>query len=387
MSTVDADPKHEKVMNGINQVSLEVGKIESRLIEMGKGSRERSDSSKESESAQEGMPKGETEKGDAGGQVASYAGTLMKNVDDGSGSRDPILQKAIEESTKALRVEIEKREKAQQEKEMGEAIYQSMIELSKKETEKEMQNPPSKEEEAVLEAKAISLKLLKREREKKEIERKEADEEEAILRSVQEASKKSAAEELLKKQIDAALKASAEEIKRQVRHEVVQEVVVQMKLNKISRECAEAQALLKALNEEMTKVEEKQRQAKANAASLAEVMPLRISDKGPSKSESLIGEPESEQPLVLLVLGERSYEKYEKGMAKNGNIQFASGPLDCACSSITLVDEETFKKWRRHFGKLVRKVRWLKKPLVVNTAGDDKPLIVATCGSVCSAVP
>ena len=58
--------------------------------------------------------------------MASYAGTLMKNVDDGSGSRDPILQKAIEESTKALRVEIEKREKAQQEKEMGGAIYQSM---------------------------------------------------------------------------------------------------------------------------------------------------------------------------------------------------------------------------------------------------------------------
>ena len=45
---------------------------------------------------------------------------------------------------------------------------------------------------------------------------------------------------------------------------------------------------------------------------------------------------------------------------------------------ITLVDEETFKKWRRHFGKLTRKVRWLKKPLVVKTAGGDKPLIVAT---------
>ena len=45
------------------------------------------------------------------------------------------------ESAKAPRAEIEKREKAQQEKEMGEAIYQSMIELSKKETEKEMQNP------------------------------------------------------------------------------------------------------------------------------------------------------------------------------------------------------------------------------------------------------
>jgi hypothetical protein len=82
----------------------------------------------------------------------------------------------------------------------------------------------------VLKAKAISLKLLKREREKKEIERKEADEEEAIHRSVQEASKRMAAEELLTKQIDAALKASTEEIKLQVRREVVQEVVVPMKL-------------------------------------------------------------------------------------------------------------------------------------------------------------
>ena len=27
------------------------------------------------------MPKGETKEGDAGGQVASYAGTLMKNVE------------------------------------------------------------------------------------------------------------------------------------------------------------------------------------------------------------------------------------------------------------------------------------------------------------------
>ena len=89
------------------------------------------------------MPKGETEKGDAGGQVASYAGTLMKNVEKGSGSRDPALQKSIEESAKALRAEIEKREKAQKEKEMGKAIYQSIIELSKKEeTEKEAQNPP-----------------------------------------------------------------------------------------------------------------------------------------------------------------------------------------------------------------------------------------------------
>ena len=83
--------------------------------------------------------------------------------------------------------------------------------------------------------------------------------------------------------------------------------------------------------------------------------------KGPSKSESLIVEPESGQPLVLLMLGERSYEKYEKGMANKGNIQFASGLLDCGCSSITLVDEETFKKWRHHFGKMVRKVQWLKK--------------------------
>ena len=34
---------------------------------MGKGSQERSDSSEESKSAPEGVPKGETEKGDAGG--------------------------------------------------------------------------------------------------------------------------------------------------------------------------------------------------------------------------------------------------------------------------------------------------------------------------------
>ena len=174
-------------------------------------------------------------------------------------------------------------------------------------------------------------------------------------------------------QIDTALKTPAEEIK----HQVVREVVVPMKLKEISRECAGAQALSKALNEEMTKMEEKRLQATAKAASLAEVMSLRISDNGPPGSEPLTGEPESGQPLILLMLGERSYEKYEKRMAKNGNIQFAAGLLDCGCSSITLVDEETFKKWRHHFGKLVRKVRWLKKPLVVNTAGDDKPLIVA----------
>ena len=134
----------------------------------------------------------------------------MKNVEKGEGSRDPALQKAIDESARAL---IEQREKAQQEKEMGEAIFQSMIELSKKEKEKE--KAPSQEEEAVLKAKAISLKLLQRERAKKETEEREADEEEAILRSVKEESKKLAAEELLKKQIDAALEASAEEIKLQ----------------------------------------------------------------------------------------------------------------------------------------------------------------------------
>ena len=374
MSTVGADPKHEKVLEEINQVTLEVAKIESRLGEMGKGSPKRSDSPEESESASKEMPKGETQEVDAGGQVASYAGTLMKNVEKGEGSRDPALQKAIDESARAL---IEQREKAQQEKEMGEAIFQSMIELSKKEKEK----APSQEEEAVLKAKAISLKLLQRERAKKETEEREADEEEAILRSVQDESKKLAAEELLKKQIDAALKASAEEIKlqvrKEVREEVVQEVVVPMKLRAIAKECAEAQALSKALNEEMTKVEEKRRKAKADAASLSEVMSLRLSDKGSSKSESLMGEPESGQPLVLLMLGERSCEKYDKGMAKEGNLQFASGLLDCGCSSITLIDEEVFKKWRHHYGKMVRKVRWLKTPLVVNTAGDDKPLIVA----------
>ena len=205
---------------------------------------------------------------------------------------------------------------------MGEAIYQSTIELSKKEeTEKEMQTPPSQEEEVVLEAKAISFKLLNRKREKKEIKRKVADEEEAILRSVQEASKKTAAEELLKKQVDAALKASAEKIKRQVRDQVVQEVAVPMKLKEISRECAEAQALSKALNEEMTKMEEKRLPAKASAASLAEVMSLIISDKGPSKSESLIGEPESGQPLVLLMLRERSYEKWARSTTSMARCQ------------------------------------------------------------------
>ena len=65
-------------------------------------------------------------------------------------------------------------------------------------------------------------------------------------------------------------------------------MVVPMKLKEISRECAEAQARSKALAEEMIKMEEKRLQAKANAASLAEVMSLRISDKGSSKSESLI---------------------------------------------------------------------------------------------------
>ena len=87
MSTVGADPKHEKVLDEINQVTLEVAKIESRLVDMGKGSQKRSDSSEESESASEEMPKEETQEGDAGGQVASYAGTLMKNVEKGNGSR------------------------------------------------------------------------------------------------------------------------------------------------------------------------------------------------------------------------------------------------------------------------------------------------------------
>ena len=57
------------------------------------------------------MPKGKTEKGAASteeGQVASYAGTLMKNGDEGSGSRDPALQKAIEEPVKALHSLIKK---------------------------------------------------------------------------------------------------------------------------------------------------------------------------------------------------------------------------------------------------------------------------------------
>ena len=190
--------------------------------------------------------------------------------------------------------------------------------------------------------------------EKKE---KQAEEEEAILRSVKDASKKTAAEELLKVHIDAAVKASTEEIKLQIRREVVRAVVVPMKLKEISKECAEAQALSKAPNEEMAKVEEKRRKAKANAASLTERMSLRITGKGQSKSQPLMGDPESGQPLVLLMLGERSYAKYEKEGADRGNLQFASGLLDCGCSSITLIDEETLKKWRHHFGKLARKVR------------------------------
>ena len=143
---------------------------------------------------------------------------------------------------------------------------------------------------------------------------------------------------------------------------------------------AEAQALSKALNEEMTKVEEKRRKAKADAASLAEVMSLIISGKGPSGSGSLMGEPESGQPLVLLMLGEQSCERYDKGVAKEGNLQFASGLLDCGCSSITLVDKETFKKWRHHFGKMVRKVRWLMTPLVVNTSlrRCHSPMVTST---------
>ena len=63
MSAVGADPKHEKVLDEINnQVTLEVAKIESRLVDMGKGSQNRSDSSEESKSAsglehQEGCPR------------------------------------------------------------------------------------------------------------------------------------------------------------------------------------------------------------------------------------------------------------------------------------------------------------------------------------------
>ena len=57
-----------------------------------------------------------------------------------------------------------------------------------------------------------------------------------------------------------------------------------MELREISKECAEARALSKALNEEMSKVEEKRRKAKADAASLADVMSLRISGEEPSES-------------------------------------------------------------------------------------------------------
>ena len=41
------------------------------------------------------------------------------------------------------------------------------------------------------------------------------------------------------------------------------------------------------------------------------------------------------------MLGEQSCARYDKGVAKEGNLQFASGLLDCGYSSITLVDEET----------------------------------------------
>jgi hypothetical protein len=278
MAKVGEDLSDQKVIDEIDQVTLEVGKIESKLQEMGMGSRGSNDSSKKSKSEPEGMPKGETKSEDAEKkQVVSYASTLMKSVKKEDGSRDPSFQKAIEESAKAL---MEQREKEKQQEEIGEAIYQSIVELSKEEIE----DPPSyEEEEAVREVKAVSLKLLQSEERKKELEKKEkqVEEEEAILRSVQDASKKTAAEELLKVHIDAAVKASTEELKLQLRREVVREVVVPMKLKEISKECAEAQALSKALNEEMAKVEEKRRKAKANAASLTERMPLRITGKKP----------------------------------------------------------------------------------------------------------
>ena len=39
MSAVGADPEHKKVLDEINQVTLEVAKIESRLEDMGKNGR------------------------------------------------------------------------------------------------------------------------------------------------------------------------------------------------------------------------------------------------------------------------------------------------------------------------------------------------------------
>ena len=59
MAKVGEDLSNEKVMDEINQVTLEVGKIESRLQEMGKGSQGSNGSSKESKSEPEGIPKGE----------------------------------------------------------------------------------------------------------------------------------------------------------------------------------------------------------------------------------------------------------------------------------------------------------------------------------------
>ena len=93
-----------------------MGKIESRLLEMGRGSCERSEGLSESKVAPKVIPEGETEKGDAGGQKASCAGTFIKSADKGMGSRGPALQKAIEESAKTLQAGFAKRGSVRKEK-------------------------------------------------------------------------------------------------------------------------------------------------------------------------------------------------------------------------------------------------------------------------------
>ena len=89
MSTVGADPKHEKVLEEINQVTLEVAKIESRLVDMGKGSRKRSDSSEESESASEEMPKERDPRGRRGWPSGLVRGHLDEECREGGRESRP----------------------------------------------------------------------------------------------------------------------------------------------------------------------------------------------------------------------------------------------------------------------------------------------------------
>ena len=79
MSTVGADPKHEKVMDEINQVALEVAKIESRLMDMGKGSQERSDSSERREQERTG---GDAQGRDREGRRGCPSGLVRGHLDE-----------------------------------------------------------------------------------------------------------------------------------------------------------------------------------------------------------------------------------------------------------------------------------------------------------------